>query len=58
MSKKKRYEYTERNDREDYYERREKKKAQRLTPNKERWQYRPGQFEADEPDFGDEHASY
>jgi hypothetical protein len=61
MSKKKHYEYNDRydhNNREDFYERREKKKAQQRLSNKERWQFRPGQFEADESDFGDEHVSY
>lgn len=52
MSKKKRYEYTDHNDREEYYERRAKKKAMR-DDHKNRWHYRPDMLESDD-DIDDE----
>lgn len=58
MSKKKRYEYTERSVNEDFYERQEKKKASRLVDQKERWKFNASDYEEPEDDFEDRHASY
>lgn len=49
MSKKKRYEYFERGDTDDFFERRAKKKAMR-NEHKEHWKFDPKDFQYDQED--------
>lgn len=57
MSKKKRYEYSERSVNEDFYERQAKKKAMR-DDHKDRWKFNPSDYEEPEEDFEERRVSY